>query len=254
MIFDPYLNWLGFRPRRPVLGLHVTSTHVIVVAVRRWPLRVVAIARRAVPDAAVVDGDIRLVEPLAASLQLMTERARISPGTPTVAVIEPLTDTISIGLNGPSGPSCDVADRHYQRMVEVITGAGLRVLGIDVVPVALARLGFRVGAPAVALNGPSGWAATLTPDRLHGHRLTSPGGRPTLALGTAVETANAVGDIPGVQLPDALRPLIDPGRDAPAIGAALAAFGQGPRVVARPAEVPVGSGWTVQSALSTYSR
>ena len=246
MIFDPYLSWLGFRTRRPVVGMHVTTTDITIVALRRRPLRLVAIGRRTVPDAAVVGGEIRLVEPLAAELRTLVANVRIESGSPTVAVIEPLADTVSITTDRSVGAACDVADRTYQGIAEVVTGAGLSLRGVEAVPVALARLGRRAGAPAVALDGPNGWTAALDPDRLRARRAAHHEARPTLRLGMAPEVATAVAELPGIAVPSALRPLVDPGRDAVAIGGALAAFGDEPHVIARPAAVAVGSGWTVQ--------
>ena len=252
MIFDPYLDWLGLKIRRPAVGVHVTSTHVTVVALRRRPIRLVAISRRAIPDGAVVDNEIRRVKPVVDILRLAMVNARIAPGSQTFAAIEPLADSISVDPDR-SAATCDVADHAYDRIAALITGAGLNLQLIEPVPAAAARIGARAGIPAVAVDAQAGWVVVRGVGGLEAQRLSGqPGqvGQATLRLGSEVSNMAAAGAVPGLDVPTELRSLHDPGRDAVAIGAAMAAFdGRSqiyPQLTARPVALAVGSGWTVQ--------
>ncbi len=247
MIFDPYLEWLGFRTRRPVAGLHITSSHLVLVALRRRPLRLVAVGRRAVTEAAVVDGDIRLVAPLVATLRLLIAETRIAPGTPTAVVVDPLAGStlIDIGVSAPA--ACDVSSRTHDRIHEVVAGAGLTVRTVDVLPAALARLGGLLGAPAVALDADEGWTTSVVDGRLDSRRIVGGPTQPALRMGRDLGSTVTVVELPGIGVPDPLQPAFDPGRDGVAVGGVLSLLGYGPRIPARPAAVPVGSGWTVQS-------
>ena len=254
MIFDSYLDWLGFKTRRPVVGVSITSTYVTVVALRRRPLRLVAIGHCAVPDDAVVDNEIRLIRPVVQALRSALANARIEPGSPTFAVVEPLSDTVSIvsdGANNASGsPTCDVVDRAYDAVASVVAEAGLGLRLLEPTPAALARIGLLAGAPAVALDASGGWAAVHGSGRLEAKRLSGATGLPALRLGADITSMAAVAAVPGIEVPPDLGHHHDPGRDAVAIGVAAAAFERGAangvRIIARPIAPAVGSGWTVQ--------
>lgn len=258
MIFDPCLEWLGFRTRRPVAGLHVTAHHLTLVALRPHPLRLVVVARGSVPEAAVVDGDIRLERPLMELARLLVERSHLASGTPTVAVIEPRSDTLSVAVDGPGEATCEATGWAHDRIVDVVTGAGLTVWGVDTVPAALARLALLDGVDAragetapPARSDSHGWEVVVAGARLEAKRSTGapgPQAKGSATRPTEWDTGHplTVPQLSGIKMSPRLRPLVDPALDAVAIGGALAALDRHPRIGTRPVATASDADWTVQ--------
>lgn len=289
MILDPYLAWLGIRAPLPVAGLHITSEYMTLVAARRRPLRLIAIGRWPIPDAAVVGDEIRLVKPLAGGLKKLVEETRLAPGSLTVAAVEPIAGAVTIWDDGPEVLAYNVAQATYAKVCEVVDRAGLGLIRVDIVPAALARLGRKVGAPSIASLPPTYWSVVTTEDGFidatrsdpgwgdpgsgrtrPDHGLPGPGGsdRRNLAVGfpggadvgpggdepdrtpaellARAKPTTPVVDLAGIHVPKRLREVIDPARDAVAIGAALGAYDHPPIVSTQPVAAAVGPDWTVQ--------
>ena len=242
-VVDPLLTWLGLRVTRPVAGLHITSTHLTLAALRPQPIRLVALGRLAIPHGAVADDEIRNVEQLVTGLGRLAAATRVHPGTPTAAAIEPAVASIAaapIGADRLSPTTCAVRDSDAERITQVVTGAGLDLVGLEIVPAALARIGLQVDTPTVGLRSPTGWSVTASPDHLTAERVdvdrrpavVLTGRSTALHLGPDLADTSPLTDIPGIAVPDDLDQLVDPGHDAVALGAALAALGGAPLISA----------------------
>lgn len=239
MNFNPYMNWLGISKPSPVAGLHITANHMTLIVLQRQPgksnpARLVAIGREAVPDGVVVGTEIRLVDALVVTLKELVSQTRVAAGTPTVATIEPLAATATISDEGKlDEPSYEVSQQNYQRTADIVTRSGLELARVDIVPAALARFGRQIGWNEVALRSPGGWSVMTSPFFTDAERLV--GREPTALLaGRDFGEAIAVEDLVGVEVPDRLRSVVDPGLDAIATGAALAGLGQPPLVSVTP--------------------
>jgi hypothetical protein len=233
MILDRPLGWLGFHRQNPVLGVHLAAEHLTVVALRSRPLRLVGVGRELVYDAAVAADDDRAAAALAVELRQLVDALDLGPGADLIATVEPAADLVDLGLGGsPHALGCPVRRRTHDRLVGMVAGAGLELARIDAVPVSLARLALQLSSPPVAIVA-GRWQVTVTEGRLHAQRVGSP---PTgaLLIGSPPGRLAPVERLTPIQLTRSLRSQLDLGRDAPALGAALAGFGLGPLVTARP--------------------
>ncbi len=234
-VFGPYLNRLRLRPSQAVAGLHITSEHITLVALRDRPLRLVAIGRSPIDGAAVVDDQIRLVKKVGADLQRLAERLRLKPDTPTIAAVEPLANSLTLWDDGPGVLTYGVAESTFERIGRVLDSADLLLTRIDIVPAALARLGRQVGVEVIAGRAPNGWSVVAEHGFTDAER--SDYGMPS---------APPLDRLDGIAIPARLRNVVDPAGDAAAIGAALAGFGVAPIVPTEPAQEVTGPDWTVQ--------
>lgn len=246
-------TWLGLGDRRPVAGLHLTAESATLVALRDRPLRITALGRQVVFDAAVVNDDDRMTRSLAGDVRSLASQLNLPPGTPAVAAIEPTASAISITHGGSGASTCDAGQRAYERLVEVVTLAGLLLVRVDPVPAALARLARLLGpgpdgaGAEVALRGPCRWSVLTSPDFTEAERRHRPH-RPGLWSGPDFGSLQPVTDLP-IEVPRNVRSglLID--RDAVAIGAGLAGFDLDPLITVRPvADRPGAADWTLQRA------
>jgi hypothetical protein len=140
-----------------VLGAYFADQHLSIVALRPDPVRLVGVGRQIDFDDAISNDEIRLTVALAADVAELCQRLRIPEGTPTVVAVEPAADRIQL-IEAPSAPDrVAVPLVAIDRAVEVIDRAGLDLLAIDPVPVALARLGRGLGESCLVVNPESRW-------------------------------------------------------------------------------------------------
>ena len=230
-------TWLGLATPPTVIGLHLGAERVVVAALRPEPVQLLALARELVFDAAIVDDDVRLVSSMATEVAQILASLRLRAPLPTVVVVEPPADTVALQPPDDGGrPRFDIDAGRYRRAREVVERAGLDLVAVDIVPVALGRLGLAAGhGDAVVRSGR--WTVTVSAHGLHGSRAG-------LATTSSRPAGPGVDPLAGVRIPPALRADVDPAVDAGAIGAALAAFGWQPLVQIEPVATDPGR-WTV---------
>jgi hypothetical protein len=256
MILDRYLAWLGFRAPGPVVGVHLTADLVTLAAVRSDPFRLVAIGSRVVAEAAVAGDDVRLVRAVADVVQELASRLRLPPGTPAVAAIEPSTGSLSFGDGPGEEPYCPVSQRICDQTMDVVMLAGLELVRVDPVPAALARIGRLAGAGShgqVVVRASSPWSVRCGPGRVEAVRDRRWAARQHLApgklgFGADPDSICWVDALPGVTTPRRLRSAVDTGRDAVAVGAALAGLGLPPLLAVLPQPEPVEPSWGFERA------
>ncbi len=234
-IFDPLLDWLGFRDQTVSVGVHITSDNITLVALKARPLRLVAVGRASVRDAAVIGNEIRLAAPVSEALAALVTEARIAPGSLTIAAVEPLANSFTIWERGQEALTYNVVESTYSRIGQVCESAGLPLARVDLVPAAMARLGRVAGVGTVAGRAPNGWTVRTEDGFTDAVRSDhgAPAGAPLSTLGS-------------IRVPRRFGHLIDPAADAAAIGAALAGFSHEPIVSTQPVSEAVGPDWVVQ--------
>ncbi len=245
MILSPYLNpslkWLGLAKPTVVAGLHITPSVMTLVALQGEPdnlgrATLISLGRESIPEGVIVGTEIRSVEPLAAALRQLMGETRIERGTPLVVTIEPLDPTTTIAEEWEDGESCHrVSQAEHDRIVGLVAAAGLDLVRVDIVPAALARFARQMGPTEVALRAPVGWSVVTNPFYTDAERVC---GRMTSTLNTGTDLADTtpLTSLVGVDVPDPLQPVVDPGLDAVAVGAAMAGFGLRPLVSVNPVD------------------
>jgi hypothetical protein len=231
MIVAQSLDWLGLHRRPPAVGVHLSSRHVTLVALRRRPLRLVGLGREPVTDSAVVGDDVRLIGVVADQLRRLTRALCLPPGTAAVAAIEPAPDELDLVLDEPAHPAhCPARDSSYHRLVETISRAGLQLSRVDPVPVSLGRLALQMEKAPVAAVAVDRWWVAIDGSRLRARRSARHQAGSGLQVGPGPDALRSVSGLAGFGVPRRLQALVDAGSDGAAIGAALAGLGPGPRV------------------------
>ncbi len=225
-------TWLGFGRSETVVGLHLGPEYASIVAMRSHPLEIRAIGRQIVFDGAAAADEHRLIEFLSTDLTYMVDELRLAPATRTVATIEPLADTITL-IDGATQLPIGVHQRTHDRLVTVVGNAGLELTRLDLVPIALARLGRLGHGATVAIRSPSRWTIVASEGFTEAERSAS-AAVPTLSIGSDLGSTQPFESLPGIVVPTLLADDLDPARDAPAIGAALAHFAHPPMVAIQP--------------------
>ncbi len=240
-----FKDWLGLAGHTTVAGLHVDGDRLSLVAVRPGPVRVVAVARRPVTDAAVVDGEIRVVPRVAVAVREMVAGLKLPPDLGLVAAIEPAEDRVT-ALDDGGEAVVTVRRAAQDRLRDTVHRAGLRLLGIDPAPLALARVARLAGPDPAAVQGAFRWSVLTGTAYTEAERSDRPR-RVRLGVGPDLTTLRplAVDDLP-IEVPRRLRPLLDLDRDAIALGAALAACNLPPVVDVRPAVEAAAHDWALQ--------
>lgn len=241
-------NWFGIAGySEPVVGIGVADTTLTMVAMRPNPLRITAVVRTRVSDAAVVNGDIRLPQRLATELQAGRVQMRLPSGTPAVIALEPHGDQLAIALGADFGPEpeVEVSGNQYDRCTSVVASAGFRPERVDVIPAALARLGLIEHPLHAVVRDAGGWQVAVSGDGLQAslvERLPVP----ELRLGPGRAKPDPVRRLAHIGIAKQLDPVVDPALDGVAIGAALGALRRRPLVAAVPAAVSSAAAWMVQ--------
>lgn len=245
MILSPYLNpslkWLGLAKPTVVAGLHIAPSVMTLVALRGEPgglgsATLISLGRESIPEGVIVGTEIRSVEPLTVALRELMTDTRIERGTPLVVTIEPLDPTTTIAEEWEDGESCHrVSQAEHDRTVGLAASVGLDLVRVDIVPAALARFARQMGPTEVALRAPVGWSVVTNPfytdaERVCGRVLS------TLNTGTDLADTTPLTSLVGVEVPEPLQPVVDPGLDAVAVGAAMAGFGLRPLVTVNPVD------------------
>ena len=241
-MLDRCVDWLGFGSRGPVVGLHLTVDQLRVAAVRP-PGRLVAIGRAAVPIEPGADPAIAI-----ANVRELANRLRLAPGTPAVAAIEPATTALRFGNGTGAGhrhtgadvPSCHAGQPALDQAAVVASMAGLDLVHVDVVPAALARLASLgpLGPHGVVVRASPPWWVRAGPHYTEavydGSSPERPSGRCQFGIGPDANSLQWLDQWPGIDVPAPLVDLLDAGRDAVAVGAALAAFELPPLITVQP--------------------
>lgn len=246
------MDWLGLTAARSTVGLAIGSHEVSMVALhhdRLGRLRLAAIGRQPVYDAAVVDGDVRLVGALADDIAGLAHRLRLRPDTEVVATIEPSTGLLAD--DDRSGDGCVVAAAARDRLVELVDRAGLRLQRVDPVPAALARLA-RSAVPGVVALRHAGWTVVTCDGYTEAERGTWPepgstaAGTPFL-VGPDLNGLRPLDpDLLPIEVPARVRVALDLDRDAISVGAALAGAGLLPLPEIRTVAAAPCDRWTAQ--------
>lgn len=240
-------SWLGLTGlSEPAVGIGLTDDAIAMVAVRPNPIRVTAIVRGAVPEAAVVGGEIRLPQLVTRELDAGRRRMHLPAGTAAGIAIEPAAAQFAVTIGGGgAGSEVEVAGGHFDRSISVVAGAGFRAARIDVVPVALARLAMmELPGEAVARNA-DGWQVSVSGDVIRA-MVGDPLPGPELRLGPGRSRPAPIRRLERVEVAKQLDPVIDPGLDGVAIGAAMGALGLAPIVTPVPAATSASAAWMVQ--------
>ncbi len=240
-------SWLGLTGlSEPAVGIGLTDDSIAMVAIRPDPVRVTAIVRGAVPDAAVVGGEIRLPQLVTRELDAGRRRMHLPAGTAAGIAIEPATRQFAVTLgNGGAGTEVEVAGGHFDRSVSVLAGAGFRAARIDVVPVALARLAMAELPGEAVARSADGWQISVSGDVIRvmgGDPL--PG--PELRLGPGRSRPAPIRRLERIEVAKQLDPVLDPALDGIAIGAAMGVLGMTPIVTPVPAATSSSAAWMVQ--------
>lgn len=255
MKLDRILNWLYPETTPLVLGAHFGEHHISIVALRSAPVRLVAVGRQIDFDDAVINDEIRLTVALAADVAELCQRLRVPPGTPTVVAVEPARSQVQLVDSPVDADRIPVPLVLVDRVAEVVAKAGLDLIAIDPVPVALARIGRGFGESCLVVHPESRWEVFTGPDFLDGRR-RPPGSDETsrslgggLLAGIDGEHPRPVEILPGVEVPDDLAGVIDIGRDAVALSAALAGLGRPPLPAIETQSAALTDGWDVEPVL-----
>lgn len=237
-------EWLGWSTATTVVGLHVCPTHLSMVALRLDPVRIVGVGRQLVYDAAVVDDEVRLTMTLANETAALGRALRVPEDTGVVVTVEPTAPTfVAIDDQGPT--ACPVRQQSYDRLTGAVQRSGFRLLGVDPVPAALARLARVVHPGTAALRGGFRWSIVTGADYTEGERSAGSDG-PRLGVGPDLGSITPLDiDRLPLSIPRRLRAAIDLDRDGAALGAALAALGLAPQVEVVPT-AGGGRDWVVQ--------
>ena len=236
-------DWLGVGRSKAVAGLHLSPTHLSIAVVRPGPLRLTALGRQTIKEAAVVNDEVRLAVTLTADLTEMVKRLDLPQGIGVVAAIEPKDSTFRV-VNGEAGAPCSVRQAAHDRLVGAIHGAGLRLLRVDPVPAALARLGHLAEPHMVSLRGGYRWLV-VSGDGVTEAERSDHTDDPRLRLGTDLPSVQPF-ERPPLKVARSVRSTVDLDRDAVAIGAALAGLDVLPLVDVQPVPDGRGGDWTMQ--------
>ncbi len=243
-------DWLGMERNTAVAGLHVGPSHLSLAVVRPGPARLTALGRRPMQEAAVVDDEVRLALTLAGDLSALVSELRLPTGIGVVAAIEP-RDPVFRVADGETMSPCPVRQSAHDRLVGAIHGAGLKLLRLDPVPAALARLA-RLAEPSMAAaSGAYRWSL-LTADGYTDAERSDQADDPRLRLGPDLSSLHPL-ERTIVPAPRRLRSIVDLDRDAVAIGAALAAANLLPLVEVQPVPEGRGGDWTMQQVAGPRS-
>lgn len=236
-------DWLGVGRNKAVVGLHLSQSHLSLAVVRPGPLRLTALGRHTIQEAAVVNDEVRLAVTLAADLAQMVERLGLPRGVGVVAAIEPRDATFQ-ALDGETSTPCPVRQVAHDRLVGAIHGAGLKLLRVDPVPAALARLARLAQPQAAALRGGYRWTVVSGDGFTEAERSTH-NDDARLRLGFDLASVQPF-EQPPLKVARNVRSIVDLDRDAVAIGAALAGLDMLPLVDVQPVAEGRGGDWAMQ--------
>lgn len=243
MIVDAFRTWLGFNHVVPAAGLHVSSDRLTLAVVRPDPIRVVGLGRVSVAPTEVALGEATLISWMSQRLRGLATRLGLPDGTKTVVTVEPTAASVTFLDDGILEPQCAVGRWAHDRAARIVSGAGLEVVRFDVVPASLARLGRRTGRPNIAIRAPGGWSVVASPGFVDAERNLHRGHHGNLSVGVDLHSTRATDGFLGIEIPPALRKVVEPGHDAPAVGAALAGLGFDPLIVVEPMDGPSNMVW-----------
>ncbi len=236
-------DWLGIGRSKAVVGLHLSPSHLSMAVVRPDPLRLTALGRQAIKEAAVVNDEIRLAVTMSTDLAQMVKTLGLPSGIGVVAAIEPRDDLFQ-AYDGDADTMCPVRQAAHDRLVGAIHGAGLRLLRVDPVPAALARLARLAEPQMVALRGGHRWLVVSGDGHTEAER--SPHNDDSrIRLGADLASVQPF-EQPPLKVARSVRPILDLDRDAVAIGAALAGLDLLPLIGVQPVPEGRGGDWTMQ--------
>lgn len=244
-------EWLGVSRQRPVAGVTFGQGHVVVAALRPNPIRLVGIARRAVHDGVVVDGDVRRPQQLAATLAEMRSALNLDNGTSCVVSIDPLERSIHVSgwtdavvatqastlLGSSVEPEIEVGRSNFDRAGFVAAMAGFQPDRIDVRPAALARVALAEHGDNAAVRTTDGWSIVAADDMLDASKRL-PTSVQCLQTGDDLNSTTVRTALTSVSVPNRLRPVLDLDHHGEAVGAALASFGMAPLITPAPTSPP----------------
>lgn len=236
-------DWLGIGRNRAVVGVHLSPSHLSMAVVRPGPVRLTALGRQTIREAAVVNDEVRLAVTLAADLTQMAKTLGLPSGIGVVAAIEPRDGLFQV-IDGETVTPCSVRQAAHDRLVGAIHGAGLRLLRVDPVPAALARLARLADPQMVALRGGYRWSVVSGDGYTEAER-SDHNDDPRLRLGPDFASMQPL-DQPPLKVARSVRSIVDLDRDAVAVGAALAGLDLLPLVEVQPVPEGRGGDWTMQ--------
>lgn len=226
-------NWLGIGRGDVVAGVDIGPNSISMAVVRADPLRLTAVGRRSIFDVRELADEAELALTLAVDLASLADDLRLPSGTPVVVAIEPKDSTIL--AFDDQNRACPVNQADFGRIQSAMQRAELDLARIDLVPSALARLA-RLAVPEIAVvRGAYHWKIMTGLGYTEAGRSIDDG--PRLCFGPDPASALPVTGLP-LDVPKELASVVDPDRDAVAIGAALAAFDMPPLVSIRTEQVP----------------
>lgn len=238
-------DWLGLSKAGKSVGLHIGSSCISMMLLRSDPLRIVALGRKPLLGEAVIHSDVRLSRTLGTELAELAEQLRVPDGTGVVVAVEPV-ESVLLTLDDADGGVCTVRRQSHDRLLGAIQRSGLRLVSVDAVPAALARIGRLVSPDFVAVRGAYDWSVVATPGHAEAERSTL-GAGPRLCVGSDLTSASPLllDSLP-IRVPTRLKSAVDLDCDAVALGAALAGFNLPPLVEVRPVVEHAGNDWAIQ--------